>query len=315
MKLMLTSGGVTNASIHSALLRLLGKPVTESRALCVPTAQWGHPMCNPTSVQGFTAAGSRWRHSSGLGWASLGVLELTALPTIGHERWVPWVQEADVLLVDGGDATYLHHRMRESGLADLLPSLTDTVWVGISAGSMVMTPRIGPDFVEWSAAPDDRTLGVVDFSIFPRLDAFPTNKVRRMFFSFVQSDSAGRAGTGSRGAWPRFPPSPPFCSARRWWPRRRRRRPRRAGQLQAQQGLPAGVVRPVHRRLPVEVQDVEDQDCTGAVAISVGDGRRTCIRDWIRPKSVRPASSKTQTSPSRTAGRDRSCVARACNSG
>jgi len=69
MKLMLTSGGVTNASIHSALVRLLGKPVTESRALCVPTAQWGHPVCNPTSVQGFTAAGSRWRHSSGLGWA------------------------------------------------------------------------------------------------------------------------------------------------------------------------------------------------------------------------------------------------------
>ena len=175
MKLLLTSGGVTNASIHSALVRLLGKPVTESRALCVPTAQWGHPMCDPTSVQGFTAAGPTWRHSSGLGWASLGVLELTALPTIGNERWVPWVQEADVLLVDGGDATYLCHWMRESGLADLLPSLTDTVWVGVSAGSMVMTPRIGQYFVEWPAAPDDCTLGVVDFSIFPHLEAFPTN--------------------------------------------------------------------------------------------------------------------------------------------
>ena len=110
---------------------------------------------------------------SGLGWASLGVLELTALPTIGAERWVPWVREADVLLVDGGDATYLCHWMRESGLADLLPSLPDLVWVGVSAGSMVMTPRIGEDFVEWSSAPDDRTLGVVDFSIFPHLDAFP----------------------------------------------------------------------------------------------------------------------------------------------
>jgi dipeptidase E len=175
MKLLLTSGGVTNASIHSALVRLLGKPVTESRALCVPTAQWGHPMCDPTSVQGFTAAGSSWQQSSGLGWASLGVLELTALPTIGNKRWVPWVQEADVLLVDGGDATYLCHWMRESGLADLLPSLPDKVWVGVSAGSMVMTPRIGQYFVEWPAAPNDRTLGVVDFSIFPHLEAFPTN--------------------------------------------------------------------------------------------------------------------------------------------
>ena len=110
---------------------------------------------------------------SGLGWASLGVLELTALPTIGAERWVPWVREADVLLVDGGDATYLCHWMRESGLADLLPSLPDTVWVGVSAGSMVMTPRIGAYFVEWPSAPDDRTLGVVDFSIFPHLDALP----------------------------------------------------------------------------------------------------------------------------------------------
>jgi len=40
---------------------------------------------------------------------------------------------------------------------------------------MVMTPRIEADFVEWPSAPDDRTLGVVDFSIFPHLDAFPTN--------------------------------------------------------------------------------------------------------------------------------------------
>lgn len=105
----------------------------------------------------------------------MGVLELTALPTIGADAWVPWVQEADVLLVAGGEASYLCHWMRESGLADLLPSLSDTVWVGVSAGSLVMTPRIGDDFVEWPAAPDDRTLGLVDFAIFPHLDVFPEN--------------------------------------------------------------------------------------------------------------------------------------------
>jgi dipeptidase E len=100
------------------------------------------------------------------------VLELTALPSIGKERWVRWVREADVLLVNGGDALYLCHWMRQSGLADLLPSLGDTVWVGLSAGSMVMTPRVGEDFVE-SKPPitgNDSTLGVVDFSIFPHLD-------------------------------------------------------------------------------------------------------------------------------------------------
>jgi dipeptidase E len=175
MKLLLTSGGVTNASIQKALVDLLGKPIADCHALCVPTAQWGHPMCGPESVRGFIAAGTDFRFLSGLGWASLGVLELTALPSIGADRWVPWLKKADVLLVDGGDATYLCHWMRESGLADLLPTLTETVWVGVSAGSMVMTPRIGASFVEWSLAKDDRTLGVVDFAIFPHLDAFPTN--------------------------------------------------------------------------------------------------------------------------------------------
>ncbi len=175
MKLLLTSGGVTNPSIRAALRQLLPKPIAECHALVVPTAQWGHPQCGPASVRGLVAAEPRWQHSSGLGWASLGVLELTALPSVGAERWVPWVREADVLLVDGGDATYLCHWMRESGLADLLPSMPDMVWVGVSAGSMVLTPRIGDYFVEWPSAPDDRTLGVVDFAIFPHLDVFPTN--------------------------------------------------------------------------------------------------------------------------------------------
>jgi dipeptidase E len=106
-----------------------------------------------------------------LGWQSLGVLELTALPSIDEERWVPKVRETDVLLVAGGDALYLCHWMRQSRLADLLPSLRETVWVGLSAGSMVMTPRIGEDFVGWTPPTgSDSTLAIVDFSIFPHLD-------------------------------------------------------------------------------------------------------------------------------------------------
>ena len=179
MKLLLTSGGVTNPSIRDALVDLLGKPIADATALCIPTAQWGHPMCGPVSARGFVSGLPPWGGMTSMEWKSLGLLELSALPTIGAERWVPWVREADVLLVDGGDATYLCHWMRESGLADLLPSLTDTVWVGVSAGSMVMTPRIGADFVKWPSAPDDRTLGVVDFSIFPHLDVFPENTMAR----------------------------------------------------------------------------------------------------------------------------------------
>ena len=172
MNFLLTSAGIKNASIREALVKLLGKPIADSSALCIPTAGYGHPQGSP---------GGAWRFISGrearcpmteLGWKSLGVLELTALPSIGEERWVRWVRDADVLLVNGGDALYLCHWMRRSGLAGLLSSLNETVWVGLSAGSMVMTPRVGEDFVESkpSITGDDRTLGVVDFSIFPHLD-------------------------------------------------------------------------------------------------------------------------------------------------
>jgi dipeptidase E len=170
MRLLLTSAGIKNTSINDALVDLLGKPIAESSALCIPTAAYGHPL----------TPGVAWRFISGqeprtpmceLGWKSLGVLELTALPSIDEEQWVPLVQATDVLLVGGGDALYLSHWMRESGLGDLLPSLRETVYVGLSAGSMVMTPRIGEDFVFWRPPTGaDETLGIVDFSIFPHVD-------------------------------------------------------------------------------------------------------------------------------------------------
>ena len=168
MKYLLTSAGIKNASIHDALVDLLGKPIAESSALCIPTASYGH--------HSFAGA---WRFISGrattpmceLGWKSLGVLELTALPSLDEALWGPLVKETDVLLVNGGDALYLCYWMRQSGLAALLPSLRETVWVGLSAGSMVMTPRIGEDFVTWKPpTAGDSTLGIVDFSIFPHVD-------------------------------------------------------------------------------------------------------------------------------------------------
>jgi dipeptidase E len=180
LRLLLTSAGVKNSSIHHALVDLLGKPIAESSALCIPTAQYGHPMVGPGA--------EAWRFISGhsdnpmveLGWTSVGVLELTALPSIDDEHWVPLVRETDVLLAAGGDALYLCHWMRQSGLADLLPSLRETVWVGLSAGSMVMTPRIGKEFVQWRPPTgDDSTLGIVDFSICPHVaqDGAPGNSM------------------------------------------------------------------------------------------------------------------------------------------
>jgi dipeptidase E len=175
MKLLLTSAGIKNASIRDALVELLGKPVAESSALCIPTA--AYPMGGPEAAWRFVA-GRATTPMCELGWKSLGVLELTALPSIDQEQWVPLVRETDALLVAGGDATYLSYWMLQSGLADLLPSL-QAVWVGLSGGSMVMTPRIGAEFVSWSRAGSDTTLGVVDFGIFPHLDheRFPENSM------------------------------------------------------------------------------------------------------------------------------------------
>jgi dipeptidase E len=180
MKLLLTAGGVTNPSIRQALVDLLGKPIAESSALCIPTAMYGHPMAGPGVKAWQFISGTSENPMVELGWKSVGVLELTALPSIDEERWVPMVRETDVLLVSGGDALYLCHWLRQSGLADLLPSLSETVWVGLSAGSMVMTPRIGEDFVQWRPPTgDDSTLGIVDFSICPHLaqDGKPGNSM------------------------------------------------------------------------------------------------------------------------------------------
>ena len=169
MKLLLTSAGIKNASIHNALLDLLGKPIAEASALCIPTASYALP----------GGAGMAWNFISGrepdcpmceLGWKSLGVLELTALPSIEEKLWVPVVQQTDVLLVNGGDPLYLCYWMRQSGLADLLPSLGG-VYVGLSAGSMVMAPNIGAEFVGWKPpSGGDEALGLVDFAMFPHLD-------------------------------------------------------------------------------------------------------------------------------------------------
>src|SRR6266496_1988479 len=142
MKLLLTSSGISNTSIHDALVDLLGKPIAESSALCIPTGVQPFPG-GPSHVYQFIS-GTTFSPMCGLGWKSLGVLELTALPSIKEEYWVPAVQEVDALLVWGGSPLYLCYWMRQSGLADLLPSLRpETVYVGTSGGAMVATPDFG----------------------------------------------------------------------------------------------------------------------------------------------------------------------------
>ncbi|MFL5746099.1 MAG: Type 1 glutamine amidotransferase-like domain-containing protein [Niastella sp.] len=181
MKLLLTSAGISNTSIHNALVDLLGKPVAAASALFVPTAIYGLP--NGGDIARRVICGSLGDPFCELGWKSLGLFELTALLSIKREVWVPILQETDALLVGGGDCQFLTYWMQRSGLADLLPSLLNkTIYVGLSAGSMIMT-RYGTTFGNHTLPPEtDRSLGLFDFAIHPHLDheMFPKNSLANL---------------------------------------------------------------------------------------------------------------------------------------
>jgi dipeptidase E len=221
MKFLLTSAGIKNASIHHALVDLLGKPIGEANALCIPTAIYAFPG-GPAMAYRFIS-GATANPMCELGWQSLGVLELTALPSIKAEIWIAEVQKADALLVQGGDVWYLCRWMRESGLAELLPVLQETVYVGISAGSMVTAPIFGETYDD----PDqpfviDTGLGLVDFALLPHLDherhpESSTAKVARMAVKIpvptygIDDQTAIKVSDGSvevvsEGHWQRFTP-------------------------------------------------------------------------------------------------------------
>ena len=176
MKLLLTSNGISNPSIHGALIDLLGKPISESSALFVPTGIYPFP--GGGTMAWNALRGTAKSPLSDLGWKSFGVLELTALPSIQRDSWVPTLRETDALLVWGGNVLYLCHWMRESGLAELLPTLESLVYVGVSAGSIALS-AYNPDIDfnrQWvppgsdMAEGGERSLGLVDFAICVHVD-------------------------------------------------------------------------------------------------------------------------------------------------
>jgi dipeptidase E len=228
MKLLLTSSGISNPSIEEALVELLGKPIADSSALVVPTAIYPFP--DGPAGAWRAISGQTERPFSGLGWKSLGVLELTALPSVKEESWVPKLQETDALLVWGGHVMYLCYWMRQSGLADLLPSLSKMVYVGVSAGSIVMTPH-NPDVdfdLQWIrpgsdlAREGDRALGLVDFAVTVHVgtEGFNTLEDVERWASGIpvptyalDDDSAVKVSDGnvevvSEGSWKLFTPKP-----------------------------------------------------------------------------------------------------------
>jgi dipeptidase E len=192
MRALLTSAGIKNSSIHEALVDLLGKPIAESNALFIPTAIYpfpGGPYLESRAMSGKAAS-----PLCDVGWKSLGILELTALPSIEEAAWVPTVRDADALLVWGGDPLFLANWMRRSGLTDLLSTLrSEAVYVGVSAGSIAATSTFVETYTEPPRGNDgplksedvvfatpqgdvDRILvtgqgaGLVDFAVIPHLE-------------------------------------------------------------------------------------------------------------------------------------------------
>jgi dipeptidase E len=181
MKLLLTSAGISNKLIHQALVDLLEKPVSEASALFIPTAVYA--ITNGADLSRGVICGSIGDPFCDLGWKTLGVLELTALSSLKKELWIPKLERTDALLVGGGDCQYLCYWMQQSGLADLLPTLLHkTVYVGLSAGSMIMT-RYGTTYGNHTVPEEtDMSLGFVDFAIHPHLDHewFPANSLSNL---------------------------------------------------------------------------------------------------------------------------------------
>jgi dipeptidase E len=170
MKLLLTSSGISNPSINDALVGLLGKPIADSNALCIPTGMYPFPNGAQGAYQ--FIHGVAKSPMCELGWKSLGVLELTALPSISESAWMPAVRETDALLVWGGDPLYLSYWMHQSGLAEVLSTLgNETVYVGVSGGSMVVASNFGVPYDGLNPpVGSEEGLGMVDFAVIGHLD-------------------------------------------------------------------------------------------------------------------------------------------------
>lgn len=205
MKLLLVSSGVTNASIRNALIELLGKPIEESTALFIATGM--HPFSSGPGGIHMAIAGRMSDRLYGLAWKSIGLLELTALPSIDRATWEPGVRKADAILVWGGDPVYLAHWLRKSGVAELFTEMDNTVYVGVSAGAIATAdifcetysnpPKrdgevLKSEKIKWAGQDGDEDvdlvtapgIGLVDFGVIPhyvnpeRGDVTPTNAER-----------------------------------------------------------------------------------------------------------------------------------------
>jgi dipeptidase E len=193
MKLLLTSAGTTSESIANALRELLGKPTKEAKIAVIPTAHNAE-----TGDKGWMIEENLIRPYV-LGWKEFSIIDLAAVTSLDRDLWWPQLEQADVLLVGGGNTFYLSHWMQASGVFDALPKwLESKIYVGISAGSQIVgdSLRVSSEAIakgeQLRAEYDElgpqgqsssKTLKLVDFALRPHLNSPNFPKIREAFLA------------------------------------------------------------------------------------------------------------------------------------
>jgi dipeptidase E len=131
--MLLTSAGIRNEALQSALADLVGRRFAAARVVFIPTASVA-----ASGDHGWFIEDLNRLH--GLRWREFDVLELNGLPApvvLGRLR------HADVIYAEGGNHYHLANSIVANGLAaEMAEILESRVYVGVSAGSMIFSRRL-----------------------------------------------------------------------------------------------------------------------------------------------------------------------------
>ena len=105
MKLLLTSSGITNASIEHALDELVGKKPEDTSVAFIPTAANVEKGDKCWLIDDLSNLKKRR-------FKSIDIVDISAL---SQKVWLPRLEEADVLFFGGGNTFYLMDCMTTSG--------------------------------------------------------------------------------------------------------------------------------------------------------------------------------------------------------
>ncbi len=132
-RLLLTSAGLRNETLLTALRDMLGTPFEAANLVYIPTASLAEPGDKTWLVRSLTRL-------HGLGWRELDVVELNGLPApVVLDR----IRRADVVYAEGGNHYHLARSISGNGLAEgFLEALESRVYVGVSAGSMIFSRNL-----------------------------------------------------------------------------------------------------------------------------------------------------------------------------